>query len=122
MRRHEHTVRREHGRHLIIISGVERGYKILSKTADHRLHIQKRTRVRNGTRIGPVHLLPPGGRHRVKVHCQRMIHPLKLDNSSAKYRGGKGKVLLPADSWNQSKERERLTVYTSSTIRISLGA
>jgi hypothetical protein len=40
-----------------------------------------------------------------------MIHPLKLANSSAKHRGGKGKVLLPGDSCNPSN-RERDSRFT----------
>src|SRR4029077_11178810 len=85
MRRHEHTIRREQRRHLIIISGVEGGYKILSKSADNGLHIQKRTRVRKGTRIGPVHLLPPwGGRHHVNPSVPENDSPVLLAHSSAK--------------------------------------
>src|SRR5271169_3852883 len=62
MRRHECPVLREERGSLIVIARVEVGDEILSEVVNQRLNVQKRTRVRQGAGIGPIHLLPPGGR------------------------------------------------------------
>jgi len=66
MRSHECAVGCEERGGVIVVASVERGYEILSEIADQGLDIHERTRVRHGIRIGPVHLLPPGGRPRAK--------------------------------------------------------
>src|SRR5579863_4480336 len=71
VRSHEGAVLGEEGGDLIVVTGVERGDEILGEVADKGLHVQKRTRVRNRTGIGPVHLLPPGGRPRTASAARR---------------------------------------------------
>src|SRR5208283_7206 len=67
---------------------------VLREVAELRLHVQKQTRVRLGTRIGPVHLLPPGGRRRGLANGRRQVRSKKLAHSSAKPAREKRKVFL----------------------------
>ena len=46
MRSHECAVVGEEGPGLIVVAGVERGDKVLTKVADQGRHVQKRTRIR----------------------------------------------------------------------------
>src|SRR6202167_6626234 len=43
----------------------------MSQVANQGLNIQKRTRIRRGAGIGPIHLLPPGGRPRAVIRGQK---------------------------------------------------
>src|SRR6266853_2236020 len=64
MRRHERAVLSEESGNLIVVAGVKRRDEILSKVANQGLNVQERTRIRHRAGIGPIHLLPPGGRPR----------------------------------------------------------
>src|SRR5258708_30113130 len=94
MRGHQRAVAREQAGGQIVVSCIERSCKILRKVAELRLYIPKRTRVRRGTRIRPVHLLPPGEGTRQTHHGHQVSQPVRLAHSSASLACGKRKVFL----------------------------
>jgi hypothetical protein len=62
VRGHEDAVLGKERGDLIVVAGVECGNKVLRKTANDGLNVRERTRVREGTRIGPVHLTTSWGK------------------------------------------------------------
>src|SRR5580658_5867479 len=104
VRRHQHAIACEQSGSLVVVSGVERHCEILRQVAELRLHVTERTRVRLGTRVRPVHLQPPGGRHMAVSPRPVGESTKKPAHSSAKTPYAKRKVFISRHSRNGFKD------------------